>query len=354
VLALVCPGQGSQTPGFLAAWLEVPQVAERLAWLSAVTGVDLVRHGTTSDAETIRDTAVAQPLIVAAGLVALPALLPPSPTTAADGSSGVAPLVAAVAGHSVGELTAAAVTGVLSAEQALVLVRERGRAMADASAVTPTGMSAVLGGTPEDVAGALERHGLTPANMNGAGQVVAAGTLEQLAALRDDPPAKARVIPLQVAGAFHTHHMAPAVEVLAGYARAITPRRPATRLLSNADGAVVETGGEVLRRIVDQVSNPVRWDLCMQTLHGLGVTGLIELPPAGTLAGLAKRALPGVEIVALKTPADLEAARALVESHAHTGAPGPAPAAPASEPSGGAFAPEAPSPIGSHSPGGPA
>jgi [acyl-carrier-protein] S-malonyltransferase len=244
--------------------------------------------------------------------VALPALLPGT----LDQPDDAARVAGAVAGHSVGELTAAALAGVLTAEQALVLVRERGRAMADASAVTPTGMSAVLGGNPDDVAAAIEKHGLTAANMNAAGQVVAAGTLEQLAALAADPPPTTRVVPLQVAGAFHTTHMAPAVSVLARYARAITPRTPRTRLLSNADGAVVQTGGEALRRIVDQVSNPVRWDLCSQTLRELGVTALLELPPAGTLAGLAKRAMPGVEIVALKTPGDLPAARALVQAHA--------------------------------------
>lgn len=332
MLAIVCPGQGSQTPGFLTPWLEVADVAERLGWLSAVAGIDLVAHGTTSDAETIRDTAVAQPLIVAAGLVALPALLP-----GAEDAAGVAD---AVAGHSVGELTAAALTGVLSPEQAVVLVRERGRGMAAASAVTPTGMSAVLGGTPDDVSAAIEKHGLTAANINAAGQVVAAGTLEQLAGLAADPPAKARVVPLQVAGAFHTAHMAPAVETLARLARAVTPRDPRTRLLSNRDGAVVGTGGDALRRIVDQVSNPVRWDLCSATLADLGVTGLLELPPAGTLAGLAKRALPGVEIVALKTPDDLPAARALVEKHATrtTGAAGSAAVASAPTPTSGGTA----------------
>jgi [acyl-carrier-protein] S-malonyltransferase len=312
VLAIVCPGQGSQTPGFLAPWLEIPEVAERVTWLGAVADLDLAAHGTTSDAETIRDTAVAQPLIVTAGLAAATAL-------------GLEPGVAgAVAGHSVGELTAAALTGVLSAEQAVVLVRERGRAMAAASAVTPTGMSAVLGGNPEEVAAAIAQHGLTAANRNAAGQVVAAGTLDQLAALAAEPPAKARVVPLQVAGAFHTAHMAPAVDVLAALARAITPGEPATRLLSNADGQAVASGADALRRIVDQVANPVRWDACSDTLRELGVTGLLELPPAGTLAGLAKRALPGVEIVALKTPDDLPGARALVEAHSdHADRTGP-------------------------------
>jgi [acyl-carrier-protein] S-malonyltransferase len=315
VLAIVCPGQGSQTPGFLAPWFEIPEVAERVTWLGAVADLDLAAHGTTSDAETIRDTAVAQPLIVAAGLVALPTLAPGT----LDLPDDAAQVADVVAGHSVGELTAAALAGVLTAEQALVLVRERGRAMADASAVTPTGMSAVLGGNPEEVAAAIDEHGLTAANRNAAGQVVAAGTLEQLAALAADPPAKTRVVPLQVAGAFHTAHMAPAVEVLARYARAIPARDPRTRLLSNADGAIVGSGREALGRIVDQVSSPVRWDLCTDTLRERGVTGLLELPPAGTLAGLAKRALPGVEIVALKTPDDLPAAQALVEAHS-TGA----------------------------------
>jgi [acyl-carrier-protein] S-malonyltransferase len=287
--------------------LELPNFAERMAWLSAVAGLDLVAHGTTSDAETIRDTAVAQPLIVASGLVSLVSLFP-HPT---DGFK----VVAAGAGHSVGEITAAAAAGVVTAEQAMVFVRERGRAMATASAIAPTGMSAVVGGDPAEVAAALSLHGLTPANVNGAGQVVAAGTLEQLAGLAAQPPAKARVIPLQVAGAFHTEHMAPAVELLAGFARAIYTHDPRTRLLSNADGTVVHDGREVLRRLVTQVSNPVRWDLCMESLRDLGVTGLIEIPPAGTLANLAKRGMPGVEVVALKTPDDLDAARALVEAH---------------------------------------
>ncbi|GAA1237066.1 acyltransferase domain-containing protein [Oryzihumus leptocrescens] len=308
MLVIVCPGQGSQTPGFLAPWLELPGFRDRMAWLSAVAGMDLVAHGTESDAETIKDTAVAQPLIVGAGLISLLALF----EHPADGHRAVA----AGAGHSVGEITAAAAAGVMTAEQAMVFVRERGRAMAAASAVTPTGMSAVLGGDPEDVAATLERHGLTAANNNGGGQLVAAGTLEQLEALKADPPAKARVIPLQVAGAFHTHHMAPAVDVLAGYARAISTHDPRTRLVSNAAGAVVHDGRQVLKRLVSQVSNPVRWDLCMETFKDIGVTGLIEIPPAGTLANLAKRGLPGVEVLALKTPDDLEAAHRMVREHA--------------------------------------
>ncbi|MEO7130137.1 MAG: ACP S-malonyltransferase [Dermatophilaceae bacterium] len=308
MLAIVCPGQGSQTPGFLAPWLELDGTRDQLESLGAAAGLDLVAHGTVSDADTIKDTAIAQPLIVAAGLVSLRALFADH---AGDGTAAVG----AWAGHSVGELTAAAAAGVLTAEQAMVFVRERGQAMASASAVTPTGMSAVLGGVPDEVLATIERHGLTPANNNGGGQIVAAGTLEQLAAFAADPPARARVIPLQVAGAFHTIHMSAAVEVLTALASTLSPADPTAPLLSNADGQVVIDGSDAVRRLVGQVSNPVRWDLCMQTLLDLGVTGLIEVAPAGTLVGLARRAMKGVPTVALKTPEDLEAARALIREH---------------------------------------
>jgi len=308
MLAIVCPGQGSQSPGFLSPWLELPGFRDRLEWLSTVAEVDLVTHGTTSDADTIRDTAVAQPLLVGAGLVSLRSLFPRPGETFSSGGAG--------AGHSVGEITAAAGARVISAEQAMVFVRERGRAMAAASAVTPTGMSAVVGGDPDEVMAAVAKHGLTAANVNGAGQVVAAGTLEQLAAFRADSPARARVIPLPVAGAFHTHHMQPAVDVLARHARSISTHDPRALLLSNRDGNVVHDGREVLNRLVTQVSNPVRWDLVMQTFSELGVTGMIEVPPAGTLTNLAKRALPGAETLALKTPDDLDAAREMVGRHA--------------------------------------
>jgi [acyl-carrier-protein] S-malonyltransferase len=307
VLAIVCPGQGSQTPGFLAPWLELDGVRGELGRLSDATGIDLVSHGTMSDAETIKDTAIAQPLIVGAGLVALPPLLGDAATTLAG--------VGLVAGHSVGEITATAAAGVLDSGDAVVFVRERGRAMAAASAVTPTGMAAVLGGDPDDVLAAIEQHGLTAANVNGAGQTVAAGTLEQIAAFQGDPPAKARVIPLQVAGAFHTEHMAPAVRVLEELASSMATTAPTVTLLSNADGQAVTDGREALDRLVRQVSNPVRWDLCMETMLALGVTGLIELPPAGTLVGLARRVMKGVETLALKTPDELEAAQRMIPEH---------------------------------------
>jgi [acyl-carrier-protein] S-malonyltransferase len=221
----------------------------------------------------------------------------------------------AVAGHSVGELTAAAGARVITAEQAMVLVRERGRAMATASAATPTSMTAVLGGDRDEVLAKVAEHGLTAANDNGPGQVVAAGTVEQLQAFADDPPPKARLVPLSVAGAFHTDHMAPAVDVLAGLAKSVSTHDPRTPVISNRDGKVVRDGRDVLQRIVTQVSTPVRWDLCMETMLDLGVTGLLELPPAGTLTGIARRAMKGVETFALKTPDQLDDARAFCDKH---------------------------------------
>ncbi|MFJ4711888.1 ACP S-malonyltransferase [Streptomyces sp. NPDC088785] len=307
MLVLVAPGQGAQTPGFLTPWLDLPGAADRVAAWSDAIGLDLAHYGTQADADAIRDTAVAQPLLVAAGLLSASAL------------GDVAP--DAVAGHSVGEFTAAAFAGVLDDTAALRLVRTRGLAMADAAAITRTGMSALLGGDPAVTVPHLEKLGLTPANMNGAGQIVAAGTLEELAALNDDKPEGVRrVVPLKVAGAFHTRHMAPAVATLAEAAEALSPADPSVTYVSNKDGRTVATGAEVVSRLVGQVANPVRWDLCMETFQALGVTTLIEVCPGGTLTGIAKRALPGVRTLALKTPDDLDAARALIATH-HSAAP---------------------------------
>ncbi|MFE1247346.1 ACP S-malonyltransferase [Streptomyces sp. NPDC058741] len=305
MLVLVAPGQGAQTPGFLTEWLDFPGVRGALeAWSDAVE-LDLIRYGTEADAEEIRDTAVAQPLLVAAGMASASLLF-------AD-PADLTRTVGAIAGHSIGEFTAASLAGVLPHEEALRLVRTRGHAMAEAAAVTDTGMAALLGGDPEVTVPHLTKLGLTPANINGAGQIVAAGTKEQLAALQADKPEGVRkVVALKVAGAFHTHHMAPAVDTLAKAAEAQTPRDPALPYVSNADGQVVTTGAEVLDRLVGQVANPVRWDLCMETFKELGVTALIEVCPGGTLTGLAKRALPGVKTLALKSPADLDAARELI------------------------------------------
>ncbi|MFC6062082.1 ACP S-malonyltransferase [Streptomyces ochraceiscleroticus] len=309
MLVLVAPGQGAQTPGFLTPWLDLPGVEDRLRAWSAAIDLDLVHYGTKADAEEIRDTAVAQPLLVASALISARQLFA-SPEDFAS-------LVGAAAGHSVGELAAAALTGVLPDEAAMGLVRKRGLAMAEAAAVTETGMSALLGGEPETVLPHLEKLGLTPANVNGAGQIVAAGTAEQLAALAEDKPeGTRRVVPLKVAGAFHTVHMAPAVATLEAAVAELSPAAPHTRYVSNKDGQVVTGGQEVVQRLVGQVANPVRWDLCMETFKELGVTAMIEAAPGGTLVGLAKRALPGVKTLALKTPEDLDAARELIAEHA--------------------------------------
>ena len=298
---MTAPGQGAQTPGFLSPWLELPGAADRLGGWSEVAGIDLIRMGTTADADEITDTSVAQPLLVAAALLAAEQI-------------GVVP--DAAAGHSVGELAAGAIAGVLTPEEAVRLTGVRGRAMAEATAVTPTGMTAVLGGDEPAVLAALAAHGLTPANVNGKGQIVAGGTLEQLAAFAADPPAGARLRPLRVAGAFHTTHMAPAVAALAHEASEAVVKDPSITLLSDRDGGVVTSGKDWLDRVVAQVAAPVRWDLCMDTMSDLGVTALLELIPGGTLTGMAKRALPGVQLLAMKTPDQLDAARALLAEHA--------------------------------------
>jgi [acyl-carrier-protein] S-malonyltransferase len=314
MLVLVAPGQGAQSPGFLTPWLDLPGAADRLAAWSDAIGLDLVHYGTKADAEAIRDTAVAQPLLVAAGLLSAAALdlLPPG-ADAADNPGSVPVLPGIVAGHSVGEITAAVFAGVLDETAALTFVRARGLAMAKAAVLTETGMAAMLGGDPDVVLPHLESMGLTAANVNGAGQIVAAGTAEQLAALAENKPeGVVKVVSLKVAGAFHTSHMAPAVERLAQAARSLTPADPSTVYVSNRDGQAVKTGHEVVERLVGQVANPVRWDRCMETFRAHGATGLLEVCPGGTLAGLAKRALRDVPRVALKTPADLDAARALM------------------------------------------
>ncbi|GAA0897242.1 hypothetical protein GCM10009557_71820 [Virgisporangium ochraceum] len=299
VLAVLAPGQGAQKPGFLEPWLDLPGADARLRWWSSLSGVDLHHLGTSADAEEIRDTAKTQPLLVAATLLAAEQL----------------PLdeVAVVSGHSVGELGAAALAGALTPDAAVTLAGVRGREMAAACAVEPTGMAAVLGGHEAEVLAAIEQHGLYAANRNGAGQIVAAGASEALEKFAAAPPAKARVIALKVAGAFHTPYMAPAEAALAAAAAGISPADPVRTLLSNLDGAAVES--DVLTRLIRQITAPVRWDLCMQTLSALGVTAVIELPPAGTLAGLIKRALKGVEIVTVNTPDDLAKARDLAARH---------------------------------------
>jgi [acyl-carrier-protein] S-malonyltransferase len=313
VLAVLAPGQGAQKPGMLTDWLDLPGAESFFRWAGAIADADLLTLGTTGDAEAIKDTAVTQPLVVAMSLFiarelgGLPGPVSHAPHAGRD---------VVIAGHSVGELTAAALAGVLSVEAAIALTAVRGRAMAAACAKTPTGMSAVLGGEPDEILAAIEKHGLTPANMNGAGQIVAAGSLEGLEALKADPPAKARVVPLSVAGAFHTDYMASAREQLEGLIGGLRPAQPSRLLLSNADGQAVDSGPEAVSRLVSQVTSPVRFDSCLAAMRELGVTAVIELPPAGALAGLAKREWKGadIEILALTGPGNLDRARELIEA----------------------------------------
>lgn len=292
---VVAPGQGSQKPGFLTAWLEDPAIHRKLTQWSEAIGLDLVAHGTTSDAETIRDTKIAQPLIVAAGLIAGRAL-----------QARLAHTPVAYAGHSVGEFTAAALSGVLSDDEAMGLVATRGRAMAEAAAATPTGMAAVVGADLETLRAPLEAAGVVPANVNSSTQVVAAGPLDALQALRESPPEGTRVIPLEVAGAFHTDFMSPAQSALAEAAAGISPHDPIAALYTNKDGSVVSSGQTYLELLVSQMTSPVRWDLCMEGFAAAGVSELIELAPAGALVGLAKRALPGIVTRKLDLPEHLD------------------------------------------------
>lgn len=302
MLAIIAPGQGSQTPGMLNSWIQDPSLKDLLLSWSDAIGLDLLHLGTNADAEEIKDTANAQPLIVAASLLGAHAL-------------GIKNF-AVTSGHSVGELAAAALSGAISESDALRIVRTRGVEMAKAAATSPSGMSAVLGGDRAEVLAAIAALKLVAANDNGAGQIVAAGDLQALESLNENPPAGARVRALAVAGAFHTQFMQPAVEPLRALATTVPTHPVVIQVISNKDGQVVRDGAEVLNRIVDQIANPVRWDLCMETLKSLGVTGVIELPPAGTLVGLLKRGAPEIETFALKSADDVSAAKEFAGRHA--------------------------------------
>ncbi len=299
MIALVSPGQGSQKPGFLKEWLNVEGVSDHFARLSQAVDIDLIHYGTEADEETIRDTAIAQPLIVAAGIVTGQLF---KEQANLDDSEIV------YAGHSVGEITAAALSGVLSEDNAMKFIKVRAQGMAQAATNHESGMSAVVGGKEDEVREAIAAAGLTPANINGASQIVAAGSLESLTKLSENPPARARVIPLKVAGAFHTDFMQDAVAPLREVAQNLSVSDPKGTLISNFDGNPVTSGSAALESLVEQVTRPVRWDLCMETLLEREVAAIVELSPAGTLVGLAKRGMKGVAASAINSPSDLFAA----------------------------------------------
>ncbi|WP_286141140.1 ACP S-malonyltransferase [Mycobacterium sp. IS-1742] len=304
-MALLAPGQGSQTPGMLEPWLQLTGAAERLATWSEISGLDLARLGTTADADEITDTAVTQPLVVAATLLAH------EEAARRDlfGADSV------VAGHSVGEIAAYAIAGVISADDAIKLAATRGAEMAKACALEPTGMAAVLGGDEAEVLARLEALDLVPANRNAAGQIVAAGAVSALDKLAEDPPAKARVRKLATAGAFHTAYMASALEGYEAAARAVATAEPTATLLSNADGQPVASAADAIDKLVAQLTRPVRWDLCTATMRqrfeNAENAAIVEFPPAGTLVGIAKRELRGVPTHAVKSPADLDGLNSL-------------------------------------------
>jgi [acyl-carrier-protein] S-malonyltransferase len=299
MIVILCPGQGSQKPGFLNDWLEIPEFRNHVTEFSDSISLDLVKHGTLSDEETIRDTAVAQPLIVAASIASASLLN-------LNGVSGVA-------GHSVGEVSAASIAGIISSQNAMQLVNVRAQAMAKAAATSDQSMAAILGGDQDAVIAKLTELGLSGANFNGAGQIVAAGSMAAIQELVKSPPESAKVIPLSVAGAFHTKFMEPAVAELQSFTSSLELKDPAMSIWSNQAGQIVTNGADFVTLLVGQVANSVRWDLCMAAMVNAGVTGVIEVSPAGTLAGLAKRGMPGVEIVSLKSPADLDSANSLIE-----------------------------------------
>jgi [acyl-carrier-protein] S-malonyltransferase len=297
VIALLAPGQGSQTEGMLSPWLELRGAADRLASWSTAGGLDLARLGTTASTEEITNTAIAQPLIVAATLLAYEDL---------TRQGLLADKEVVVAGHSVGEIAAYAIAGVISADDAVALAATRGAEMAKACAHEPTGMSAVLGGDEAEVLARLEQLDLVPANRNAAGQIVAAGRLSALDKLAEDPPAKARVRALGVAGAFHTEFMASALDGYAAAVQNVATAEPTAVLLSNCDGQPVSSASDAIEKLVAQLTRPVRWDLCSETLRQRNVSAIVEFPPAGALSGIAKRELRGVPTHAVKTPADLD------------------------------------------------
>lgn len=304
MIAIVAPGQGSQTPGMLQPWLDLDGAEATIRWMSTLTGLDLLRLGTSAEADEIKDTAITQPLVVCLALLAFEQLKIPNRDNVI------------VAGHSVGELAAAAMAGVLHRDSAVALAAVRGGAMANACGLTETSMAAVVGGDRDEVIHAIEAAGLSAANVNGGGQIVAAGAAEQIARLVADPPPKARVISLPVAGAFHTKYMQPAMQIMTSIRDGILTADPTVRLLSNADGTAVSSGADYLTRLVSQIVSPVRWDLCMQTMLDAGVSAMIELPPAGALTGLARRGMKGVKTLAIKTPDDLAAAHELIADSA--------------------------------------
>ena len=290
--ALLTPGQGSQFPRMLRPWLRDPHAVDLLRSWSRTADVDLVHLGTKAGTEEIARTENAQPLLVAQALL-LRDLLPLTTTRWI------------MAGHSVGELAAAAFAGALAPEDAVSLARARGMAMAQACSLAPTTMAAVIGGTPESIVSRLHEIGLTAANYNGAGQVVAAGLIENVNRLKQDPPKGTKVHQLSVAGAFHTSYMKPARAEFERAADRIRFHDVTHPLLSNLDGRLVTNGVEIRERLIAQLTVPVRWDLCLTTLGTFSPELVVAAPPGRVMTGLMTRRFPDLRTLCVQTPKDL-------------------------------------------------
>lgn len=304
MIALTCPGQGAQTPGFLAPWLKLDSFKNEIEKYSAILQMDLIHFGTLADAEEIKDTRIAQPLIVSATLASHAALI--------EALGGSAKFQGA-AGHSVGEIAAAKIAGVLDTAAALGFVKARGENMALAASLEESSMAAVVGGEQDLVLEHLSRLNLLAANYNGKGQIVAAGSSEGIKQLIASPPNGSRVVGLAVAGAFHTAFMESAKVALASLASSIRTENPKLLIWSNSDGSRIESGEKFLELLISQVSKPVRWDKTMDSMVSAGIRAVVELLPGGTLTGIAKRSMPGVATFALKTPEDLDKAAAFIQ-----------------------------------------
>ena len=307
MIALTCPGQGAQTPGFLGPWLEIESFKSEIDKYSLILDMDLIHFGTKAEADQIKDTRIAQPLIVAASMASHAVLIK---------ALGEDAKIAGVAGHSVGEIAAAKIAGVLDTEAALNFVKARGEQMAQAASLEESSMAAVVGGEQDSVLEHLSKLGLFAANYNGKGQIVAAGSSSKISELIETPPAGSRVVGLAVAGAFHTSFMETAKVTLTSLASSIRCENPKLLIWSNSDGSRVDSGDKFLELLINQVSKPVRWDKTMESMVSTGVSAAIELLPGGTLTGIAKRAMPGVNTLALKSPEDIEKAVALVREQA--------------------------------------
>jgi [acyl-carrier-protein] S-malonyltransferase len=301
----VTPGQGSQTSGMYSPWITDQTNNEIVKKYSDLIDLDLFHYGTVASQPEITATNIAQPLLTALAFMSFNRLNIKSNENII------------YSGHSVGEFSAACLAGFYSDETAMKLVSVRGKAMAEAAASnSATGMSAVLGGDKAEIIKHIEQFDLVPANVNSSGQIVASGLLTNLEKLSANPPASTKVRKLDVAGAFHSQFMKSAESELEDEFAQVELTKPTCSFISNKDGQTITESTQLKSRLISQITSPVRWDLCQAKMVELGVTGMLELAPAGVLTGIAKREMPGVELFAIKSPEDIDTAQAFINKHA--------------------------------------